>query len=534
MPMTVTKEMVKPLLIDSNRDYMGRSTWQQAFGDVQLQADRAKQQVTGSYDNALADAYISSLQQGQQLLASSLGTGFKEAALKANERTLEDAFESYKANYLSQMQEIDTSAAQATSQIRQALDAQASNVAKYTGYAFDYLPYLYEKDQSLFEKDPALARFVNRDENGAITGLKSIDELQEGMFNKDGSMTEAGIDFLNMVQNYGRTGNLGQNTFTQFLSEKDKGLLEWLSSADPYSAGKTNRDTFNDIAGTNSNPYGLTLDKLSKDNLAHFQTSYNATHDSLVETYKSGHKSLEDATTFIEKQDTATKELIEFAKRIGVASDSELSKLISDAEKNMIKYKDTIENDTTGTNRKNREWATSNALADYENLYAKVMELTGGSAFEQNTERSTYRQVERYAGDEKYNDVLVKHISIRDDTDLYNEPAVVMGKNNTHGSMTVYYTQSGKGKESVAFGWDPNKPIANQGFKSVKTFERRTDSVDEKNRAVTSSGKTKYEIGVLTNGEIAIKYNGKIYKATYSNTSDNAAFIDYLKVMSSH
>ena len=519
MPMIFTADSVRDNLISANRDYYGRSSWNQAFGRIGDSYTIGKNSLDTNYSKAMNEAYLQNTKANSQIMGSNLGQGYKQLALEESQLAMQNAFDSYRSNYLSQLSQLESDTASTVGAVNSQLDAQASNVAKYAGYAFDYLPYLYEKDQSLFEKDPALARFVNRDENGAITGLKSIDELQEGMFNKDGSMTEAGIDFLNMVQNYGGTGNLGQNTFTQFLSEKDKGLLEWLSSADPYSAGKTNRDTFNDIAGTNSNLYNLTPDKLGQDNLTYFETNYNATHDDLVKTYEEGHKSLEDATNFINKQDTATKELIDFAKRIGATNDEEVAKLIVESEKNLVRYKDAIENDTTGINRKNREWATSNALADYESLYDAVMKASGGKSFGTTTERSDYRAYARVLKDYE-----AGKIDSATYTKYLKEAVSVTGQPKNNNNYQINYTLKGKGNESIVLHPDFNREVNSAGFKSFKsfTYKQRYGEFSD------------YDLGVLSNGDLAIKRAGKVYKVDYSDTSDNRAFVEYVRAMSSH
>lgn len=392
MPMIFTAESVKPQLMEANKDYLGRNTWNQMFSEVALDTGLAKSSLNNQYGNAINEAYIASLANKNAIQSSNLGQGYKKMALNENERALDDAFESYKINYLNSKNEIDATEADAVNQINSAIDSQATNVAAYANAAFDYLPWLYKQDESLFNDNVALQRFLdyNVDEAGkkSVKGLKDIRSM---MFNEDGSLNELGIDYMNMVQGLGATGNLPAGTsFTDFMMQDkaNKQLLEWLNSADPYSAGKSNMDTFNEIVGSHGNAYQLTKQSFDDSQWSNVKSDYESTHETLLSEYEAGHKSEKDAVSFMNKQSEATNKLISLAEQLGVIDDEAVKVALDKAKKGLSTYSDAVVNPGKGNNRKNREWATSNALADYEELYDAVMKAYDSTGLESFTERA--------------------------------------------------------------------------------------------------------------------------------------------------
>lgn len=539
MPNVVTGSSVRSQLMEANKDYYGRNTWEQAFGQVRIAQDRAMSQLDKSYGDAMSQAYAASLQQQNAIQASGLGQGFKSALQSQNEASLDDAFKSYRESYLSSKAEVDSSTNEAIAQINSAIDEQANNVAAYTNAAFDYLPWLYENHKDVFENDPALSRYLvyetNDDGTKTATGVQ---DLRATMFSMDENgqpvLNDAGLDFFNFVQNYGATGNLGGKTFTDYLhnssSSSNKKILEWLSSPDPYSSGKLNSDTVNEILGLDKNagPYQLTRESFTDDQWSNVTGDYEVSHKTLIDEYNKGHKSEEDAKSFMGKQRTETEKLLSLAESLGVYD--EVKDLADKVKKNLDTYDDTVENPGKGNNRSNREWATSNALADYEELYEAVMKAYDSVGFETSTERSNYRVSNRLMSDydagkisaDEYNKELSKMVSLRDDDDLAVNRYVNAG--DVSGGMIIDYSLSGEGNETIDVSWDAHSPVKSgrrgTGFRSIKSYSRRESGLDSYN---------KYEIGVLPNGDAAVKYNGNVYKLKYNNTKHNRMFIDYLK-----
>lgn len=595
MPMIFTAESVKPQLMEANKDYLGRNTWNQMFSEVALDTGLAKSSLNNQYGNVMNEAYIASFANKNAIQNSNLGQGYKKAALNENERALNDAFESYKINYLNSKSEIDATEADAVNQINSAINSQATNVAAYANAAFDYLPWLYKQEPSLFNGNVALERFLdyNVDEAGnkVATGLKDI---RSTMFNEDGSLNELGIDYMNMVQGLGATGNLPAGTsFTDFMMQDkaNKQLLEWLNSADPYSAGKSNMDTFNEIVGSHGNAYQLTKQSFDDSQWSNVKSDYESTHETLLSEYEAGHKSEKDAVSFMNKQSEATNKLISLAEQLGVIDDEAVKAALDKAKKGLSTYSDAVANPGKGNNRKNREWATSNALADYEELYNAIMKAYDSTGLENLTERAKDYETRKAEREESiklddyvksayekssnfmknaYEKSYIKgaidnrrklsemtpirdvkksyekgEISESDYAKALNESMYLLDDKDSvltryvrgdidseygHPSMTIDYRMAGKNLESVRVSWNVDSPIevSESDFKLVHSYERDTDR----------SGKVKFDVGTSSDGTPVIRYKlgdqYKYYKLDSIGTADNKVFADYLKHYGSH
>lgn len=387
MPNVFTADSVRDQLMAANKDYYGRNTWDMQASQIDLASQLATSELNKNYSDTVAQAYMASLKNKQAILGSNLMQGYKDLAVSENQKSLDGAFESYKSKYLSSLSDIESNKQGALNSMYDAVNSQATNLANYANSAFDYINWLYKQDSNLFDSNPLLQRYLTYDENGTA----SLSDLRNTMFtmDEDGNsvLSQEGLDFINFVQNYAATGEMpGGKTFTDYLYNENPELLAWLSSADPYNYGKSNADTFNEILGTSYQPYEVSPDKFSDEYKAKIDSDYEAKHNDLIAEYEKGHKSESDAENFMEKQRTATTELIGLANKLGLGD--ELSDLIRKVQSNLDEYDSIVADPGKGNNRKNREYATSNALADYEELYKAVMEKYGAHSFESTTERT--------------------------------------------------------------------------------------------------------------------------------------------------
>ena len=64
-------------LKEANRTYEGLKIWEQLYGSVNLAEQQAISSLEQDYSKEVGQAYLSSLQQEQDILASNIGQGYK-------------------------------------------------------------------------------------------------------------------------------------------------------------------------------------------------------------------------------------------------------------------------------------------------------------------------------------------------------------------------------------------------------------------------------------------------------------------------
>ena len=486
-----------------NRDYLGRNTWNQAFGRIGDSYTAGKNSLDYNYGQAVSDAYRSSSYAKSQIAGSDLGQGYKQLAMSEADAAMQNAFDSYRSNYLSQMSQLEEGTAKAVGEYNTLLNTQAENQAAYANHAFNYLSYLYENNKDAFSNSAALGRYAVY-EDGEIVGVKSIDELQAGMFNPDGTLNEAGIDYINMVQNYGASGNTGQYTFTNYLMEKDPKLLGWLSSPDKYSYGKTNLNSFNDVAGTNSEEYKFDTANLTTEQKQVYYDRYSKVNTEMTAKYESGEYDLD-------YQKTELQNLIAYAKSLGIYD--QVKDYIDRATSNMSTYEEKYDG--------NEEWAISGAINDYQELYNAIAEKSGQSNY---MFLDTQRTVDRAAN----NDLFETQYNELQSSDLkgieYHNKATEILKNYgtfsdfdigraTTGSIMLDYNTSAAGNESVILTYNDDVTYTEQ---TVGTFVPLIDADG-------------YRIGRVGTTPM-IEIDRTFYKLNLKyETTDNKAFWLYLQ-----
>lgn len=271
-----TAEGAAQYLQEYNKNYSQERNWLRDFygsmaTPIDINAQRTENMLTEEYSANIADAYRTAMLQNQGILASNLGEGFKNEAIANTDLALEQAYDAHLRNYLSEKQELQSNTASALNPIYAAQsDAieelnkrmllQSENTAKYLNAHFDYLTKLYEKDETIFDRED-YRDFANWDfEEGVIsrTGLKDISEIRAMMFDENNVLTDSGKDFIKMIQSTDAINDF--YSFGDYLYDTDSELWEWAQGYDNYNTeysdsvgNKTNRAYALGIAGLSEN-----------------------------------------------------------------------------------------------------------------------------------------------------------------------------------------------------------------------------------------------------------------------------------------
>lgn len=235
-----TGDVIKSQLEDANRNYYGQRTWAKLFGDLDLSKQLGTENLIRNYGTIMGEAYKASKANQSAILGSNLGQGYKQAALDENQLALEKAYDSYMSQYLSDQQALNKGVAQERAALNQELNTLAQRTADYGNAHFDYLQALWDK-----HKDDKLgfnpfaqenfSRYVNNtyDDDGNIvsSNIKSIGEMEGIVFDKNGNLTQAGIDFFDMLEH---DDILSNYSFSDYLRENDEELYNWATSENQY------------------------------------------------------------------------------------------------------------------------------------------------------------------------------------------------------------------------------------------------------------------------------------------------------------
>ena len=222
-------------LKEANRTYEGLKTWEQLYGSVNIAEQQMMSSLKQDYSKEIGQAYLSSLQQEQDILTSNIGQGYKEQMLSENQLALEEAFEAYQQNYLQGVQSISENTAKATSQITSQLEQQADYTKQFAESPYQYLSYLYDEynDNELFTQDE-WKRYLTTDEEG-VERLKTWEELTQNFFDENNELTTLGVDFYDQMLNQIAQGEYGLPSYGKWLSETNEDLFNWMQTYNPYN-----------------------------------------------------------------------------------------------------------------------------------------------------------------------------------------------------------------------------------------------------------------------------------------------------------
>lgn len=253
------------------------NTYDTLFGTVNMQEKAALGSLKYDYGKALNEAYIASQNQANAIMASNLGTGYKERELDKLEPTLQQAYEKYAQSYQQGIYDVEQNANTARTQISEQLSNQAAMATNLTNSTADYLRYLWEstKDNpnSVFYTDPKFQRYtkLNAEEqakydafardnvlgskvakeigsqyNADVRELMADEDLMNLLYDENGLMTIAGTEFYDILLNADKSlfGDdvLSYNTWLynqqQAADEKSNyyGLYDWYNAYNPYAS----------------------------------------------------------------------------------------------------------------------------------------------------------------------------------------------------------------------------------------------------------------------------------------------------------
>jgi hypothetical protein len=350
----VSKELYK-----LNRNYENEQTWRNLYKDVSLNEQMAASQLTYDYGRAVNDAYISAMANQAAISGSALGEGYKNALLADTSSALEEAFNSYYANYQSGLQTIATDTAKANQAITDELTLQAENTVKFSDAPYEYLQALfnrYNDGEVLDSEGNAInifddtnkygeqnwIKYVNRDAETGELILKSKDELfypkyeliddgKGGQYreyssfrDESGNLTLAGMDFYDqMLNEFGATRE--GLSFSDWLYENDKDLYDWAAGYNPYNYTEsgTNIGTMKTMFGLASTDetyrflerFGGWSESKIKSKFAEFENRVTE----LSNKYSSNGKFKgREAKGYITDVESLTDDLIKVAKEFGL------------------------------------------------------------------------------------------------------------------------------------------------------------------------------------------------------------------------
>lgn len=250
-----TAKNVSTQLKDLNRDYYGRKRWQGLYDTVYYQKEQAMNNLESDYNAQVAEAYKTAYANKASVANSMLGSGFKSQAEADIDIALQEAFNTYKQNYLNSASQIESSADTAIAGIDKALNEEAQNYVDYQNSAYSYLQYLYnqaypgldadyEADENLlkmFAENPEWSKYIVKENVGTeneTSRLMTEQELYARNYDIDehgeGTLNQYGVNFYDQMLNQLSTEN-SNYSFHSWLSKENPELYEWSISPDEYN-----------------------------------------------------------------------------------------------------------------------------------------------------------------------------------------------------------------------------------------------------------------------------------------------------------
>ena len=273
---------IKQQLKEANRDYMGRKTWENLYAGIDIAEKQQINVLKQDYAKAMSDAYATAYKNKAAVGASNIGQGYKAEAINDIDAALQEAYDTYRRNYLQGESEIQAASAEATKNVDEALTEQAEYTKKFADAPYEYLKYLFDKynegkpEDNIFLTDDLWKRYTyeEKDENGNLTGerlLKSWEDIASygsydeytdefgnlqkewtGLYDDAGNLTIKGADFYDQMMN--DLAQKGGYSFGEWLANYDEDLYNWSQSYNPYdyNADQRNVGSFRTMVGLTS------------------------------------------------------------------------------------------------------------------------------------------------------------------------------------------------------------------------------------------------------------------------------------------
>lgn len=294
MPQIYTEGEIKRQLAELNRDYLGRKTWEGAYGAVDLAKQQQLSALSSDYSQAVAEAYASAYKNSAILQNSDLGQGYKLSAQEQMDIALDEAYRSYRQNYMEGASKIQSSIAPYEQQIGERLQSQAEMTGQMSEEVYNYLSHIWELNQGgelglINENGEPYDLFAEKgwskylkpvvDEEGNATDeyeLKTFDEIIDrgayttytddkgvahkewtGLYDDQGNLTVKGADFFDQMLNELAYEGRGLS-FGEYLKTENPELYDWAQSTNPYdfapdkSGTSTNLASFRTLFGMTS------------------------------------------------------------------------------------------------------------------------------------------------------------------------------------------------------------------------------------------------------------------------------------------
>lgn len=244
-----TKDQISKQLYNYNKDYRGRQVWSDAYATINRDAALASTQLEQQYESDIAQAYLASRRASQEIAGSSLSTGTQALLQNQAQNDLTAAYEKYKANYASNLSQLQEQVTQQTSIVDQALAGQTQNVQNYLNSFVDYVNWLSEKHPEAYMTshivdeqelgNPYALDLLSYNPMGATGSSVTSSQLLADLYDEQGNITDRGKDFYRLLA--GSMGGKGYS-YSDFLNDTNQGdLIEWLESSDT-SGTQTNKE----------------------------------------------------------------------------------------------------------------------------------------------------------------------------------------------------------------------------------------------------------------------------------------------------
>ena len=345
-----TEDQAKQQLLNQNRDYNNRLTWQTMLNNNSLQAQRAENQLIKQYTDASVDAYTSYLKSQNAIKNSQVVGQGEQQLLNENDQALLDIYNSYKQSLSSGLADVATADAEGAESINQLLEDQAKMTADYTNAHYSYLQALYDKylagENDYFAEGNQWNKYTTydqlKDENGnpvydengnpvldetspRLMNWNEITNPANGYYNADGTLTLKGVDFFDQLEN--QIANEDGYTWGKYLAETNPDLLDWANSYNPYNYTQSGTN-----AGTMRTMYGM----MSTDEEYSFAERFGGLNkeqvDAMYEDYTSAAEELGNAIASSGKDKGKSQiqaiegyvtSISEMAKELGIKQDIE-------------------------------------------------------------------------------------------------------------------------------------------------------------------------------------------------------------------
>lgn len=349
-----TNDVAKQLY-EANKSYNGEQTWRNLYLQNSMAEQQAVENLTYDYGAAMNEAYLASLQQHDAIANSALGQGYKERLFQDNDAALQEAFNSYYANYQSGLSTVAQQTAESNQAITTALTEQAEYTNKMIEKPYEYLQYVFEQYNSgqilnaegepvnIFADEDNWNKYTFTDENGELH-LKTKDQLMYGsetpFYDKNGNLTLAGADFYDQMLNELGPSRTGPS-FDAWLKENDADLYNWAASYNPYDYTDkgTNYGSFKTLFGMSSTDetyafierFGGMNEQQIENKFSQFATEF----DKMMADYTKNNGELKSRKIddFLADSQNMTQNLIKVAKDLGLDVGSINEQALNDAFK---------------------------------------------------------------------------------------------------------------------------------------------------------------------------------------------------------